>query len=371
MRAAVPLAAAALLLPTLPAAAYSELEAARGKALFDRPWTAAGGAGPAGLGPLFNARSCAECHPAGGRGDPAGPALVLRLAPGSPLGRQLQVRAVAGVEVEGRPEIVTDSRDVALGDGTRVELRRLRPTPDGSLRLAPPLRGAALLARVPRTAVLAGADPADRDGDGVRGIPGPGVVGRTAAEPTLAGQVADALALDMGVSTPTRPGSAGDCTAVQVDCLKTAGVGPVEADATVLQNLAAYLEALRPLPAGPAHDAGEAAFAGLGCAACHRPSFTIPSDPSVTGTTTETVRPYTDLLLHDLGDEMADVTTRSWRTAPLWGLRDGGPYLHDGRATSLAEAILWHGGEAGAARERFRTAGGDERAALLAFLAQL
>jgi CxxC motif-containing protein (DUF1111 family) len=91
----------------------------------------------------------------------------------------------------------------------------------------------------------------------------------------------------------------------------------------------------------------------------------------LTGTTTETIRPYTDLLLHDLGDGLADATAREWRTAPLWGLREGGPYLHDGRAASLPEAILWHGGEATGARGRFAAAGTGERAALLAFLSQL
>jgi CxxC motif-containing protein (DUF1111 family) len=368
-------AAAAGVLLAAPAAAFSEREAARGNTLFDRAW-AAGGTSTAGLGPLFNARSCGECHPRGGRGDPTGPGFVLRLPDDPALGRQLQTASVPGLAPEGRPGFVRETAEVVtLGDGERVELRRPRPDRPGSFRLAPPLRGLGLLARVPRHAVLALADPEDRDGDGVSGRPGPGSFGMTAEQPTLAGQVAEALSLDLGVSTPRRPESAGDCIPAQADCLVRAGTRQaVEAGAEVADALVAYLEALRPGPTtgGPGPEGrGEATFARFGCAACHHPEFTVTADPALTGTTTETVRPYTDLLLHDLGDGMADVTTREWRTAPLWGLRDGGPYLHDGRAASLTEVVLWHGGEGSAARERFRTAAEDERAALLAFLARL
>jgi CxxC motif-containing protein (DUF1111 family) len=153
--------------------------------------------------------------------------------------------------------------------------------------------------------------------------------------------------------------------------LVEAGVQEVEAGAEVTDALVAYLEALRPRPAAEPHAEGQAQFARFGCAACHHPAFTVPADPTLTGTTTETVRPYSDLLLHDLGDGFADPTTREWRTAPLWGLREGGPYLHGGRAATLPEAVLWHGGEAIGARERFRTAAEDDRAALLALLTQL
>jgi CxxC motif-containing protein (DUF1111 family) len=258
-----------------------------------------------------------------------------------------------------------------LGDDERVELRRPRADRPGSFRLAPSLRGLGLLARVPRGAVLALADPGDRDGDGVSGRPGPGSFGRTGEQPTLAGQVAEALSLDLGVSTADRPGPAGDCTPTQTDCLTQAGTQAVEAGAKVTDALLAYLEALRPRLTAGADPKGESLFASFGCAACHYPAFTVAADPALTGTTTETIRPYTDLLLHDLGDGLADATAREWRTAPLWGLREGGPYLHDGRAASLPEAILWHGGEATGARGRFAAAGTGERAALLAFLSQL
>lgn len=354
-----------------PAAAFSEREAARGHKLFDQTWTAGGTRAP-GLGPLFNARSCGECHPSGGRGDPAGPALVLRLPDDPVLGRQLQTAAVPGLASEGRPGFAWETAEVvALGDGEQVALRRPRPDRPGSFRLAPLLRGLGLLGRVPRGAVLALADPDDRDGDGVSGRAGPGSFGKTAEQPTLAGQVAEALSLDLGVSTAGRPGPAGDCTPTQADCLTLADTRTVEADAEVTGALVAYLEALRPRPFGETNPRGEALFASFGCIACHYPAFTVSADPALTGTTTETVRPYTDLLLHDLGDGLADATAREWRTAPLWGLREGGPYLHDGRAASLAEAVLWHGGEATAARERFRTSAAEDRAALLAFLARL
>jgi CxxC motif-containing protein (DUF1111 family) len=365
------LAAVALLLAAPPARAFSELEAARGRALFERPWSA-DGTRAAGLGPLFNARSCGECHPGGGRGVPDGPGLVLRLASDPRLGRQLQTSAAPGLEPEGRPGFAREAVEaVVLGDGERVALSRPRPDRAGSLRLAPPLRGAGLLARMPRGSILALADPEDRDGDGVSGRAGPGSFGRTAEHATLAAQVADALSLDLGVGSAARPGAAGDCTAAQAACLASAGAGGIEADAATVGALVAYLEALRPRPAGPADPEGEALFAAFGCAACHVPALTVPSDPATTGTTVETIRPYTDLLLHDLGDGMADALGREWRTAPLWGLREGGALLHDGRAGSVPEAILWHGGEAEAAKERFRTAPRRARDALVRFVSGL
>jgi CxxC motif-containing protein (DUF1111 family) len=195
--------------------------------------------------------------------------------------------------------------------------------------------------------------------------------GRTAAHATLTAQVADALSLDLGVGTAARPGAAGDCTAAQATCLASAGARGVEADDAAVGALVAYLEALRPRPAGPPDPDGEALFTAFGCAACHVRALTVPADPAATGTTVETIRPYTDLLLHDLGDGMADALGREWRTAPLWGLREGGALLHDGRAGSVVEAILWHGGEAAAARERFGTAPTRERHALVRFISGL
>ena len=308
------------------------------------------GAVGAGLGPLFNARGCAECHPGGNRGDPAGPGLVLRLPDDPALGRQLQTRAVAGLEPEGRLEVRWEESEAEFGDGERVTLRRPVPSLPGSLRLAPPLRGVGLLARLP--------GPAGR-------------FGRTGTMATLAEQVADALSLDLGIATPLRPGAAGDCTAAETACLALAGDRGVEAGADEVDALVTYVGSLRPRPAAPPDPAGAALFARFGCDGCHRPAYTIPADPADVGTTSETVRPYTDLRPHDLGDGLADVTTRVWRTAPLWALRDGGPLLHDGRAGSLLEAILWHGGEAQQSRESFRLAPPGEREALLMFLARL
>ena len=226
---------------------------------------------------------------------------------------------------------------------------------DGGLRLAPALRGVGLLARIPQS------DPVGR-------------FGWKAEVPTLAAQVALALSLDMGLSSSAHPAASGDCTQRQPDCLRLAGVQEPEVPTADIDSLVAYLAALRPRPT-PSIATRGATFVELGCAACHRQHYVIPSDPAVTGLPHETIRPFTDMALHDLGAELADPPAvpraHLWRTAPLWGLGAARFLLHDGRARSPIEAILWHGGEAQRARDRFRSAPAAIRADLLAYLASL
>jgi CxxC motif-containing protein (DUF1111 family) len=230
------------------------------------------------------------------------------------------------------------------------------------LRLAPSLRGAAQLALVPR--IITSND---------HELASPGRFGRTASEPSLEDQVSLALSLDLGIGSPLRPGAAGDCTPAEEACLALAGTRAIEADTRTIDALVDYLETLRPRPSAltttdVTH--GEALLTRFGCVGCHHASYTIPADPALTGTTSETIRPYTDLRLHDLGEDLADPVTKRWRTAPLRDLAEGN-LLHDARAADPLEAILWHGGEAVEARERVRVAPPSERAALLAFLARL
>ena len=387
----------------VPANAGDGLAVAVGKALFDRDWVAA----PAstrvtdGLGPLHNARSCAACHRGGGgaslslnpQGAPTRPGLVLRLPDNPVYGRQLQTGAVHGQAAEGRVQVSHKDVPVAMDDRATVVLRRPRhaverpaygpPPAHLSPRLAPSLRGVGLLAAVPRAAVADLADPDDRDGDGVRGRLGAGRFGLRAEQPGLREQVAEALLLDLGLSTSLRPRPAGDCTAAQTGCRALPhgdreGAPGVEIGDEILDSLVAYVAALPPPTQRPHPEAGARLFASLGCAVCHAPSLPV----ELRGGRRASIAPYTDLLLHDLGPELADEgaerdpTARLWRTAPLWGLGSalaakGTALLHDGRARDAQEAILWHGGEAEAARERFRALGADDRAELVTFLSGL
>jgi CxxC motif-containing protein (DUF1111 family) len=357
-----------------------------------------------GLGPLYNHNACAACHNRDGRGLPSfaapGSQALVRISvsdgtppvPGAPvpvpgLGGQLQDHGVFGVT----PEIAIDLawREVpgAYGDGepyllrapavtlTRADGTALPPSILTSLRQAPAVFGLGLLEAIPDDALVAAEDPDDRDGDGVSGRANRvwdvdagavrlGRFGHKAGQPSLVQQAAAAYANDMGVTSRRFDGE------VEV------------ADETIAAT--AFYTATLGVPARAPGDvaAGEARFADFGCAACHTPVQHTGDHPAP-AVADQTFAPYTDLLLHDLGDGLADgrpefaADGREWRTPPLWGLGlvqtvlPNASYLHDGRARTVAEAILWHGGEAEAARERFRTAPAGDRRALLAFLSAL
>ena len=351
-----------------------------GAALFARTWTAADG-----LGPLYNETSCQACHWNGGGarfhvrpdGEVAAAGLVVRFEGGDgSLGRQLQNKAVAGLKGEG-------SLSLALGpDGTIAA--RLEPAPPAgtalSLRAAPGLEAAGLIDRVAAAAILAGADPLDRDGDGISGRPhlvpaagGGSRVGRfgwKAAVVAIEGQVAAAASLDLGLSSPAHPDPAGDCTAGQIACRRQAGPARIELSGDAVAALAAHVRSLaRPQPEPPAM---VPEFVAAGCAACHR--------PSLAGRDGQPVTLYSDLLLHDMGEGLASAAAeggaeaREWRTAPLVGNRPPGPaqrFLHDGRAAGVEEAVAWHGGEAAAARAAFAAMEPAARTAIVDFVTAL
>ncbi|WP_248310417.1 di-heme oxidoredictase family protein [Bosea sp. 117] len=390
-----------MLAPALVHADDAGLDAAIGKGLFKRAWVPAPSSTRAndGLGPLFDARSCAACHPAGaGRGatalapdgTPEGLGLVLTLvrpdgAPDPVYGHRLETMTLPGVPAEG-------TIGVSVVDGRRLPLIRdagygpLDTATRLSLRAAPDLRGRGRLEEVSDAAILALADPEDRDGDGVRGRArlfeapeGGSRVGRfgwKASHPTLAGQASEAFALDLGLSTPLRPEPWGDCTDAQTACRNAPhgrdAEGEPEIAAAIVARLVAYLRSLDP-PAARADKAGAKLFATTGCAVCHRPSL-----PTAMG---GTVALFTDVLLHDMGEDLADpvgvpgAAASEWRTAPLAGVSDtlarGAGLLHDGRAAGVAEAVRWHGGEAARARARFDALGEQERRRLVAYVSAL
>ncbi|MFC4168666.1 di-heme oxidoredictase family protein [Teichococcus aestuarii] len=425
-------ALAALALPAgaaLSADRDFRLEFRLGESVFQRLWVPAPASARSadGLGPLYNARACESCHPRAGRGPsppgtgeaPAG--LVARLSipaatppqralleegrlgliPDPRYGAQLQPLSAPGLPGEGRLAPRWQEHRVTMADGLVVALRQPRPRleepghgpPDPglrlSLRLSPPLLGLGLLEQVPEAEILAAADPQDRDGDGIRGRPNRVAGGRLgrfgwkATEPDLPEQAAAAFALDLGLSTPPRPDPWGDCTPAQPACRQAPHGGAAPHQPEVAPALFAltvfYARNLAPPPRraveAPGVRQGEALFGALGCAACHRPRLATAGGAPIA--------PYTDLLLHDMGEGLADghaewqAGGQDWRTAPLWGLglataRPGGAgLLHDGRARSALEAILWHGGEALQARDRVLGLRAEDRAALLTFLDSL
>ncbi|HEY0963246.1 MAG TPA: di-heme oxidoredictase family protein [Pseudomonadales bacterium] len=356
---------------------FSALDPAAGQALFERNWVPAPASTTAsdGLGPHFNARSCAACHEGGGAGDIDLPQMNL-LTSDPAHGGMLQLRAVPGLQPEVRAELAyTVAAQVTLNGGTATELQQPELTLDAghdsatliertSLRRAPSLQGLAALDGIPLRALRTRADPDDQDGDGISGriADGNGRFGWRADATTLREQVARALSLDLGLGSPLFPSAAGDCTPRQPECLDAARQQTGDAFETpdvVLDLLVAYLAAL-PLPSTPeTASAGAGLFAMLGCAACHTPQ-PDPAQPRV--------QAYTDLLLHDLGPGLASAGDSEWRTAPLWGIRERARLLHDGRARNLDEAVLWHGGEAATSAHAYRELNSGQRELLRTWL---
>jgi CxxC motif-containing protein (DUF1111 family) len=261
-----------------------------------------------------------------------------------------------------------------------------------SARISPQLVGMGLLDAVPETAIQALADPDDADKDGisgrmhivsdyVTGKPRLGRFGWKAGKPDLAHQVAGALNSDIGVMNPIYP--APDCGSAQGDCGKTGS----EIPEVNFKNLVDYI-ALLGVRAQRNHSdegviKGKALFASAGCASCHTPTLKTSAYSPKAELRNQTIHAFTDLLLHDMGAGLADnlgegqATGAEWRTAPLWnigftaGASGGEGYLHDGRARTLSEAILWHGGEGEASMQKFKAMSQGDSDALIKYLKSL
>lgn len=408
-----------------------------GNSFFRNPWVIAPSTTTArdGLGPLFNTNACQNCHIRDGRGHPPAPgasnavSMLVRLSiPDQPTyakvieqlgivpepvyGSQLQDMAIPGVAPEGKVRVEYSAETVTFKDGTQIELRRPRlqitqlgygpmhPDTRFSARVAPPMIGLGLLEAIPEAAILANADPDDGNGDGIRGRPnrvwddalGKTVLGRfgwKAGQPNINQQNVHALSGDMGLTTTLRP--VDDCTASQLDCLGApngdGAAGEKEVSDNILRLVSFYTRNLgvpsrRDVDA-PQVLAGKNLFFQAGCQGCHTPQFTTAADAAEPELANQLIRPYSDLLLHDMGPGLADNRSefaaggQDWRTPPLWGIGLTGSvsghtqFLHDGRARNLLEAVLWHGGEAQAARQHVLTFNAEQRAALLAFLNSL
>ncbi len=413
-----------------------------GNALFKKLWVSAPSSTQAsdGLGPLFNARSCMSCHVNDGRGKPpeggvSTTSMFLRLArtpktsdeekaiadaeavnfPDPVYGHQLQDLAVPGLAAEGRMKISYTEKPVTLAGGEVVSLRApsysvtdlaygpLDPATTISPRVAPAMIGLGLIEAIPAADILAHADPDDRDGDGISGkaaivrdhLTGQIALGRfgwKAQNATVRDQSADAFSNDIGISTPDRPDAHGDCTEAETKCRKMpTGVqkrlGNEEAPGPVL-DLVTFYSANLAVPARRKASfadtlRGKQLFYQSGCASCHVPKFVTRRDTAEKAQSFQLIWPYSDFLLHDMGDGLADgqqvglASGREWRTPPLWGIgltrtvSGHSFFLHDGRARNLTEAILWHGGEAEKARDAFSSLPKDDREALIRFLESL
>lgn len=406
-----------------------------GNGIFRKLWVSAPASTNSsdGLGPLYNARACQRCHLKDGRGHPPESlsdntvSMLLRVGipsvddkpPAKPdpvYGGQIQDFAIQGHKPEARIELRYEEFAVELSGGGKVMLRRpkikladfaygaMNPKSKISARVANQMIGLGLLEAISAEDIVAIADPEDADGDGISGRPNmvmnleagmvePGRFGWKAGQPTVRQQSAAAFSGDMGLSTSLiRPG-AGDCTGPQAACLQALNgadpaKGNVEVPDEMLDLVAFYARNLAvPKRSNAKSDqvlAGKTLFNSAGCAACHIPSFqTLDSRDVAPEQRAQIIWPYTDLLLHDMGEGLADglpegqAMGREWRTAPLWGIGATKTvsghtlFLHDGRARNIAEAILWHGGEAQSSRDGFAAMSAKERADLIAFVNSL
>ena len=345
-----------------------ELNFKIGNAIFRRHWVSAPSSTDAsdGLGPLFNSRGCQNCHLKDGRGHPPlssdvpddTGSMLIRLSvppktdadkamlaahkensiPDPVYGGQLQDFAIQGFEAEGKAKIEYEEKPVTLAGGESVSLRVPKyeivdlaygPMSPGimiSPRVAPQMIGLGLLDAVPEEQVLAHADPDDADGDGISGKPNHawskkynkemlGRYGWKASVPTIADQAAAAFSGDIGLSTTLRPGGSGDCTDKQQACLDApSGDSPqyqnVEVGDEMFKLVTFYSGNLavpkRRNPDDPEVLKGKALFYKIGCVSCHQPKFMTGEAPDNPHLSHQLIYPYTDMLLHDMGEGLAD-----------------------------------------------------------------
>ncbi|MBL1419255.1 MAG: thiol oxidoreductase [Alphaproteobacteria bacterium] len=431
--------------PTKSLGINGDMDYAIGRAMFKKLWAPAPAATQAsnGLGPLYNARSCLSCHIKNGRGhvpdigfpnEDANSMLIrLSIKPqtdqqrqdlasgvaktiNEPIyGGQLQDIGASGFAPEGRISVKWTYTNVSLADGTVVELRqpdfKINNLAYGNMhkdvmtspRIATQMIGMGLIDAIDSTAILAHADPDDKDGDGISGKANMvwdiaadklalGRFGWKAGQPNLRQQVASAFSGDVGISNPLFPNGSGDCTINQTECLtapngNTARMGGFELSAELL-NLTTYFNANLAVPhrQNAANDnilRGKQIFYQAGCISCHMPKHITSDKSQYKDLHNELIWPYSDFLLHDMGTGLADnrpegqATGSEWRTPPLWAL-GASKYLgkhwqllHDGRARTIQEAVLWHDGEALGAKSKFLNLSATERQALVDFVQSL
>ncbi|SDR25122.1 di-heme oxidoredictase family protein [Pseudovibrio sp. Tun.PSC04-5.I4] len=419
-----------------------EQEFKLGNGLFKKLWVSSPSSTQAsdGLGPLFNARSCQSCHLKDGRGRPpigeerpvsmflrlsVAPstdeerALIesgeLPLIPEPTYGGQLQNFGVPGLPGEGEMKISYEEIEVQLSEGETASLRKptysIENLAYGSLsehalmspRVAPPMIGLGLLEAIAPSDLIAKADPDDSDSDGISGrvswinpadedLKVIGRFGWKGSNATIRSQTAGAFSGDIGISTPYKPNNYGDCTEAQTKCFELPNgeqerLGVSEAPDPIMDLVTFYSQNLAVPARRDVEDvnvlAGKKVFYETGCTSCHTPKYVTNRNAEAKAQQFQLIWPYTDLLLHDMGDGLDDnrpvgsANGNEWKTPPLWGIgltetvNNHRFFLHDGRARGLLEAVLWHGGEAETAKNRVIEMPAKDRANLIRFLESL
>ena len=401
-----------------------DLEFVTGNAFFKRNWVTA----PAstedldGLGPLFNARSCSSCHLRDGRAaPPSGPGetpvgLLYRLSvpdgnqikPDLYYGGQFNHLAIMGVDPEGSVSVSYEELPGSYPDGNTYSLRVPKSTFTDlnygelstdlmiSPRIAPHMIGLGLLEAIDESTLLSFEDESDANGDGISGRANYvweiekdqlsiGRFGWKSNQPTVRQQVAGAFLGDIGITSKLFPEQA--CASLQDQCMEAYSETGYELDDKILDRVTLYSATLAVSGRRNWDQAevlkGKAFFEQMNCTGCHVSKITTGTSGEFPEFFNQTIRPYTDLLLHDMGEGLADhrpdelATGKEWRTPPLWGIglfslvSGHTNYLHDGRARNLEEAILWHGGEAENSKEAFKKLKQEERQFVIQFLESL
>ncbi|TRX32764.1 thiol oxidoreductase [Flavobacterium sp. ZT3R18] len=397
-----------------------------GNSFFRQNWVTAPASTTArdGVGPFFNAISCSSCHFKDGRGraplvaGETGHGLLLRLSipgidgnggnlPDPIYGGQLQDGAVLGQTIEGKISIIYQSITETFADGTTVVLQKpsyqintlghgpLASNLQVSPRVANQMIGMGLLEAIPESTLLGFADENDTNKDGISGKVNYvhdvasnskkiGRFGWKANQPSVRQQVAGAFLGDMGITTSLFPN---ENAPFGVDLTAIANGGTPEISDLNFERVVLYSSTLA-VPARRNYAEqnvlkGKKTFKTIGCVNCHIPKIQTGSNHSIAALRNQTIRPYTDLLLHDMGTDLADntpdfkATGTEWRTQPLWGIglietvNNHTNLMHDGRAKNVTEAILWHGGEAKSAKDKFKKLTAIERSELLEFINSL
>jgi CxxC motif-containing protein (DUF1111 family) len=397
-----------------------------GRSFFVIPWVEAPSATTArdGLGPLFNANTCVSCHPSNGRGTLLNDGLVSRslvvrlsidanksiehkellakkgFIPEPTYGSQLSLNGIHGVDFEGKVKIDFDEVDVHFPDGEKQILLKpkyslenlnygpLHKDANISYRIAPSLNGMGLIGLIPNEAILANEDIEDINKDGISGranfvysnITKKIEIGKYTWKASIAflkEQVAGAASNDMGITTSIFPDE--NCTQTQKECNDASKPrDAIDLPEERLDAITYYLKNIKTYEAQNTKEYKEGLeiFEQISCAKCHVSSFDISGDSKIS--------PFSDFLLHDMGEDLSDgrvefnASKREWRTAPLWGLalhekinKEKPRLLHDGRARSFQEAILWHGGEAQNSKENYINLPKETREKLIKFLEEL
>ena len=394
-----------------------------GRHLFRRSWTPAPSSVKSldGLGPVFNRVSCSGCHVKDGRGRPPKEgskfrSMVIKLSinknnkilPDPNYGYQLNDKAILGVPYEGKATITYSKRTVFYKDKSKTELSfphysfhslsfgPLSPNTKHSGRVAPAVFGLGLIEAIKKEDIIRNEDILDINNDGISGranfiidVPSNkevlGRFGWKATRGTLLHHIAGAASEDMGLTSSIFPQQ--NCMHIQKECSEQINGGTPEISEKQINMLQLYMQTLAVPRQRDAQDKevinGSKLFIKIGCENCHVSTYRTGQHEDHEELSNRIIKPYSDFLLHNMGPELDDglqegkVESREWKTPPLWGIglvkivNKHTRFLHDGRARSIEEAILWHGGEGLSSKEKFLSLSAEERRKVLKFLSSL